>query len=83
MVRGRYFVDTASASRVNECNSFLEARPLVAGVVVLVVGALAWAGTSWVIRGTVEPLYTALFALGFGAVYLGFGLVGEGVTVGN
>jgi hypothetical protein len=54
-------------------------RPVLATVLAVFVGALAYAGTSLAFRQTVDPLEVALFAVGFAAVYLLFALYGRSI----
>jgi hypothetical protein len=54
-------------------------RPVLATVLVVLVGALAYAAVSQVIRETIDPLEVALFAVGFAAVYLFFALYGRSI----
>lgn len=54
-------------------------RPVLATVLVVLVGALAYAGVSQAVRETVDPLEVALFAVGFAAVYLFFALYGRSI----
>lgn len=46
--------------------------PVASGLLMLVVAAITWVGISLVIRGSVNPLRTVLFAVAFTAVYFGF-----------
>jgi hypothetical protein len=46
--------------------------PVLSLSLVLVLGAVAYAAISLVMRGVVNPLETGLFAISFGVVYVGF-----------
>lgn len=61
--------------RVETSESVIEENPILAGVIIVAVAAVAWVGISVVMRGTVDPLETGIFAVAFGAVYLGFSYV--------
>lgn len=52
-------------------------RPVPATVLVVLVGALAYAGVSQVFRRAVDPLEIGTFAVGFAAVCLVFSLYAE------
>jgi hypothetical protein len=53
-------------------DSLIWTRPILAATLAVVVAALAWMGTSLAFGNSVSPLETAIFALVFGGVYLGF-----------
>ena len=51
------------------CGDVIQTYPLAAGAVAIVIGALAYAGSSLAIHGVVRPAEIALFAAVFGVGY--------------
>ena len=51
------------------CGDVVEKYPLAAGAVAIVIGALAYAGSSIAMNGVVRPAEIALFAVVFGVGY--------------
>ena len=51
------------------CGDVVQKYPLAAGVVAIVIGALAYAGSSLAMNGVVRPAEIALFAVVFGVGY--------------
>jgi len=51
------------------CGDVVQKYPLAAGVVAIVIGALAYAGSSLAINGVVRPAEIVLFAVVFGVGY--------------
>jgi hypothetical protein len=66
---------------VQESDTLLEARPVLAAVTTVLVGAVAYAAISFVMRGTIRPLEVGLFAVPFAAVYVTFARYSD--TFGN
>lgn len=64
---------------MDDSETVVRQRPVLATVLVVLVGGLAYAGISQVFRQTVDPLEVALFAVGFAVVYLAFGLYAESI----
>jgi len=64
---------------MEDSENIVRSRPVLATVLVVLVGALAYAGISQVFRETVDPLEVSLFAVGFAAVYLFFALYAESI----
>jgi hypothetical protein len=62
---------------MDDADGVVSQRPVLAALVVVVVGAAAYAGVSRVMRGTVVPLEVALFVVVFALVYLGFSVYAE------
>lgn len=54
------------------CTAVVEQRPALSLSIVVVVAAAAYAAIAAVMRGTVDPVETALFAVVFGVSYVGF-----------
>jgi hypothetical protein len=59
------------------CGDVVRQYPLFAGVITALIGALAYAGISVLMRGSVDSLEVGLFALLFGAGYTGARFVTE------
>jgi len=51
------------------CGDVVRTYPLAAGVTAVVIGALAYAGSSLAVHGVVRPAEIALFAAVFGVGY--------------
>jgi hypothetical protein len=66
---------------VNNSENLLETRPALSVVLTVLVGAVAYAAITFVMRGTVRPLEVGLFAVPFAAVYVAFARYSE--TFGN
>lgn len=62
---------------MDESDGVIEERPLLALTIIVVVGAGAYAGISYVMRQTVDPVEVGLFAVVFGVVYVGFAFYSE------
>lgn len=65
---------------MEESDDIIEQRPALALGIIVVVGALAYAAISLVMRSTVDPVETGLFAVAFGAVYVAFARYSETVA---
>lgn len=62
----------------NTSESIVEEYPALAGIIILLVAGVAWVGISVLMRGTVDPLETGIFAVVFAVVYFGFASVVDG-----
>lgn len=62
----------------DESVSVIEQRPVLAVAIIFVVGAVAYAGISLLVQGTVSPTETGLFAVVFSVVYVVFAYVTKG-----
>lgn len=65
---------------MDDAETLVRQRPVLAAVVSVLVGALAYASISRLMRGTIDPLEVVLFAVGFAAVYLVFSLYAESIA---
>lgn len=66
---------------MEESENLLETRPVLSVLLIVLVGAVAYAAISFVMRGTVRPLEVGLFAVPFAAVYVAFARYSD--TFGN
>lgn len=66
---------------MNKSDDLLDTRPALAVVLTVLVGIVAYAAISFVMRGTVRPLEVGLFAVPFAAVYVAFARYSD--TIGN
>lgn len=62
---------TLGIHNCEDCGDVIAQYPLVAGVVAIVLGALAYAGVSLVMYGTLSTLEVSVFAVVFGVGYTG------------
>lgn len=60
---------TIDLRECESCGEVVQRYPLFAGVVAILIGALAYAGISFVTRGGVDALEVGLFAVFFGVGY--------------
>lgn len=62
---------------MEESDDIIEANPVLSLVVIVAVGAVAYAAVSFVMRQTVEPVEVGIFAVVFAGVYVGFAFYSE------
>lgn len=62
---------------MEESDDIIEQQPALALGIIVAVGALAYAAISAVMRNTVDPVETGLFAVAFGVVYIVFAFYSE------
>lgn len=62
---------TVDLRECESCGDVVRQYPLFAGVVTVIIGALAYAGISLLMRGSIDSLEVGLFALLFGVGYTG------------
>jgi len=62
---------------MDESDDVIAQRPVLALGLTVLVGGLAYAAISFVMRGTVQPLEVGLFAVAFAVVYVAFAVYSE------
>lgn len=70
-------VTTIDLRECESCGDVVRQYPLVAGAVSVLIGALAYAGISLLMCGSINPLEVGLFGLLFGVSYTGARIVIE------
>lgn len=75
MIWQRRLATGSQQAYVSSSESVIEEKPAIAAVIVLAVAAVAWVGISLLMRNTVNPIETGLFAVVFVVVYFGFAYV--------
>jgi hypothetical protein len=65
---------------MEESDDVIESRPVLALALTVAVGAGAYAAISYLMRQTVDPVETGLFAVAFAAVYVAFAFYSERIA---